>query len=64
MTQLLLYNHPTFLHLQEPWVDELLQKERGVKDKNGKNCLVYLLDSKKLRELDFENERFRNMLEA
>ena len=63
LTHLLLLMEPTFLHLEEPWVDKLLAIEQNIKDIIGRNCLTFLLRSEKLKYINFSNPRFLSLLE-
>ena len=62
MTHLLHRFHPRFLELDESWVDMLLDKEWDLKDEWERNCLMHLLESERLQDLDFGCRRFRVLL--
>ena len=62
MTQLLLIYHPTFLAIEEPWVDNLLELELNINYTNEKSSLMLLYSSELLHELDFHCERYIKLL--
>ena len=62
MTQLILRFEPDFLLLDEPWIDQLLDKEKYIPDGNGTDCLIYLSISRKLTRKILDCERFKKFV--
>ena len=62
MTHLLSYFAPGFLELHERWVDAMLDTQSDCRDSEGASCLMYLLKSPVLYEVDLKCVRFRELL--
>ena len=62
LTHILLMISPTFLELDEKWVNLLLAAELNLNDGDETCCLQQLLFSKKLNYFNFDCIRFRELL--
>ena len=62
MTHLLLFYHPVFLNLDEPWVIKLLEAEKNILCNNGMTSLMCLMRSLHIEELEPECDNFTNMV--
>ena len=58
MTHMLLFYHPRFIELDEPWVRLLLKAEMEERGKNGRSCLAYLFFSPHFLDLDLNCKEF------
>ena len=55
--------YPSFLNIDEKWVDMLLLAEQNCKGHNGENYIVCLLYSENLSDFNYNSDRFLKILQ-